>query len=141
LRADFERYEWQREREQLKKRSADSTGLVYKTYTQPARPVQQSSVMDEATGRAWNKWLTDYVELALDANNETMVDVIAEFASEYVGKRLKDASAKLREELRKEFAEQLGQLRADMNVQTGIARGEISELKSNVPAKRGRNVA
>lgn len=31
--------------------------------------------------------------------------------------------------LRKEFAEQLGQLRVEMAVQVGIAKGEISEIK------------
>jgi hypothetical protein len=52
-----------------------------------------------------------------------------------------EAISLLRKQLRDEFAAELGQLRADMNVQTGIARGEISELKGNVPVKRGRNVA
>ena len=43
-----------------------------------------------------------------------------------------EALSLLRAELRKEFAEQLGQLRAEMNIQTGIARGQIAEIKRDV---------
>jgi hypothetical protein len=43
-----------------------------------------------------------------------------------------EALSLLRKELRDEFARELASLRADMNIQTGIARGEIAEIKRNV---------
>ena len=38
----------------------------------------------------------------------------------------------LRKELRDEFAAALAELRADMTIQTGIARGQIAETKRDV---------
>lgn len=43
-----------------------------------------------------------------------------------------EALSLLRKELRDEFNRELASLCADMNIQTGIARGEIAEIKRNV---------
>ena len=121
-REDFERYERQREtrRAQLKTKSGD-LDLIYKTHVpQPIPQQQQSAAMDDATAKQWNSWLSTYVARELEANNKETEEVIVEFVCEYVQKHLKSVR------------EEIASLRADMNVQTGVARGEIKELKRNV---------
>lgn len=74
---------------------------------------------------AWHRWCEAKIARALAAQPlffEAQADVIAETIS------------LLRAELRREFVEQLAELRADLAVQTGIARGEIKQLRGKADA-------
>jgi hypothetical protein len=108
-------------RSQLQTRSSGSE-LVYKV-NENARPQpeQHTTTLDDAAMLRWNAWFDD----SIMREDCPLHDVIAEALSL----------------LRQEFAAEIASLRADMNVQTGIARGEIKQLQGSVPPKRDRNVA
>lgn len=73
--------------------------------------------MEPETNRRWDEWCDARIHKMMD---DAYADAIAEFVVEYVGEKLKSVR------------EEIGQLRADMNVQTGIARGQIAEIKRDV---------
>lgn len=134
LALEFEMHE--RRRAQQQKQSAPME-IVRKTYQPRPAQQQQTAAMDPETQRGWDKWVKSHIDMAIhvyhEQSSEQLEEAIAEFVVTYV--REKTTA------LRKEFETELASLRADMNIQTGIARGEISELKSSVPTKRRSDVA
>lgn len=76
--------------------------------------------MDVATQAKWDEWIKNHIALALQEHRKTMTKSVA--------KRLEVETAKSREEI--------AGLRADMTIQTDIARGQIAEIK-----KGSRDVA
>ena len=96
-----------REEQERQQRSADA-GLVYKTFQNE----QQPATMDAA--------IEVHVQRALKQFKKAITPAIGR------------ALGTLRKELRDEFAAALAELRADMTIQTGIARGQIAETKRDV---------
>jgi hypothetical protein len=95
--------------------------MIYKTHEAP-----------QQDWSGWDRWAEAHIARALAEQpvfSKAQVSAIGE------------ALATIRSEIRKEFATEIASLRADMNVQTGIARGEISRLQGSVGLKRGRNAA
>jgi hypothetical protein len=130
VRADFERYEWLHGREQLKKRSGEASGLIFKTHEPAARPTQQrSATMDSATAAKWTEWVQAHIRNAFAEHNEQLTEAMGEVISE------------IRHELRKEFTEQVGALRTELTISSAIAKGEIAQLKAEVPSKRRNDAA
>jgi len=82
-----------------------------------------STVTEQKDWSAWERWCDGRIMKMLGPDS-VHFNAVAE------------ALSLLRAELRKEFAEQLGQLRAELNVQVGVQRGEISQLKSEVPVRK-----
>lgn len=73
--------------------------------------------MDAATQARWDAWCDDRIE-------KMMRDVY----QEVIGFALSE----IRKQLRDKFNRELGQLRADLTVQSAGARGKIAEIKRNV---------
>jgi hypothetical protein len=141
LKAKFERDEWQRAQRQ--KRSA-TAGVNYeewlasrpkRTTPMPMQQPQQSApaVMDKATSDAWNKWMSDYVKEYVhhkfEIYSEAALDGIGEAFSLFRAEERKLVA----EEIQK-LREEIGQLRAEMTLATGIQRGEIAQLKGKADA-------
>jgi hypothetical protein len=96
---------------------------------QQSRRQQRSAPMPEqqTDWSGWNRWAEDIVTRTLAAQptfTKAQVNAIGE------------ALATIRSEIRKEFATEIASLRADMHVQTSIARGEISTLKGEVRVRK-----
>lgn len=126
LQAEFERDELQRAQRLQRQRQAGE--LVYKTY-EPQSVQQQEQIADlsPAVQKHWDDWADARIAKFM---HDVVMDATAEFVSEYVFQRLKEETTKLRNE----FAEQLGQLRADMSIQVGVAKGEITQIKGKADA-------
>jgi hypothetical protein len=101
--------------EHLKTRSGD-LGLIYKTTEQP--PPGQPT-MDAATEERWNAWCDARIEKMM---HDVFKDAIVEFVGDYVHRHLKP------------MHEEIAALRADLTVQTAIARGEIAQIKGKADA-------
>ena len=87
---------------------------------EPVKPKpERSDTMPEKDWSAWERWCDDRITRMIGVDSDHF-NAIAE------------ALSLLRRELRKEFQAELAALRADMNVATGIQRGEIAEIKKNV---------
>jgi hypothetical protein len=82
---------------------------------------QGAPTMDAATQAGWDRWVKDHIAIALDDHRKLMIEAIGQAMSEYVHKRLTDETTKLREEI--------GSLRAELTLATGIQRGAVAELK------------
>ncbi len=132
-RAAYDRHESQREREQLKKRSSDDFGLVYKTtYTPTARPVQQANVLDPVAQEAWNRWCDQRI-LKLFKPGALLGNVISETISLVRAEWRKEIAAEA-EKLR----EEISGLRIDEVVGRSVLRGEINELREAGVKKKAR---
>jgi hypothetical protein len=132
VKRDFELWQAKRQQQTAVKRRSAPGELVHKTFEQPTQPYRSAATMDPATSDAWNKWMTDYVNEYVS----TSLDGFADAATE----GLAEAFSLFRKELTDKFNTELASLRADMTVQTGIGRGEVSQLKAIVP-KRRKDVA
>jgi NTP pyrophosphatase (non-canonical NTP hydrolase) len=67
-----------------------------------------------------DQWAERHAERAIAAYHKKLTAAMGEVISE------------IRHELRTEFNEALTSLRADLTIQTAIAKGEIAEIKRNV---------
>ena len=77
--------------------------------------------MDAATEEKWNRWCDDRIR-----------SVFAKY-DVALSEDLDEALSAIKKELRDEFNSAIGSLRADLTVQTAVAKGEIAEIKrSNV---------
>ena len=90
------------------------------------KPQQGAAVMDAEQQRRWDAWCDARIEKMM---HDVFTDAIAEFVSEYVAKQLKAVR------------EEIAGLRADMTVQNAVQRGEISQLRGEVPTKRRNDAA
>jgi hypothetical protein len=88
--------------------------VVRKIYESP--PMQQNR-MDSTTDADWQRWADGKIAAALERYDEEMTEAIGE------------ALGEIRKRLRTEFAAELGQLRADVEVLRGIVKGEIASIK------------
>jgi hypothetical protein len=128
--ADFELWMWRREQQQLKQRSSSRDLVVY---SQPIERQQPMTVQQPKDWSEWDHWCETKIKHALAERLATYSEDVLDGVGE--------ALSLLRAELKKEFEEQLGALRADTNVQVGIQRGQVAQLldKAGVPMRRGRN--
>jgi hypothetical protein len=91
-------------------RQRSNEGLVYKTYETPAQ--QRSNSMDPVTEAAWNAWADRKIEAALRHQAEWMKHSIAEaFVLE-----------------RQSMREELGSLRAEIEILRGVVKSNNVEL-------------
>lgn len=128
--ADFEQL--------MKKRSADSTGLVYKTYT--PQPVQQQRSPATDTAQEWNTWFgasfKNYMAaqpLFTKGQKDVLVETIVLLRKEYRAYVAEQIAARLKEETEK-LHEEIGALRADLTILRAQVDGTVKKM-------RGRDVA
>jgi hypothetical protein len=104
------------EREQRVRAQQEPPRIIYKTYgmSEP-QPQRSTATMDAATQAKWDAWADARIGkfLAKQPFTKAQGKVIAHVIVA----------------LRREFKEQIGQLRAEMQVQVGVAKGEIAEIK------------
>jgi hypothetical protein len=102
---------------------------------EPAKPKPQRSddAMPEKDWSAWERWCDGRIAHALEAFSKELEEAVGEAMSEYAHARLTAESKKLREEI--------ASLRADQTIDRAITRGEVSQLKAEVPIKRRTDAA
>ena len=115
LKAEFERDEWLRAQQEPPR-------MIYKRYgmSEP-QPQRSATTMDAATQAQWDAWADARIKKFFaeqpftKAQGKTIVHVIAR--------------------LRKEFREQISELRAEMPVEAGVtkSKGEIKLLRRSKP--------
>ena len=113
--ASFERHERQRAER------SDGSALVYKTFGPRPKQQQSSPTMGVLTQAGWDHWVKSHIAIAIEDHRNQMIAVVGQAMYEYVHQRLADEVAKLREEI--------GSLRAELTLATGIQRGEVAALK------------
>jgi hypothetical protein len=146
LRLEFEQHE--RQWAERARRSAPAE-IVHKTYEPRSaqQQPQQRAVMDDATAKTWNDWLSSYVWRSIKEYHEELHDGIAEAFSIFRGEERKlmrehvaAELAKLRDEIGA-LREELTHLRGDVALGVRVASGKIPGLirRNNVPVRRGHN--
>lgn len=85
----------------------------------------QRTRMSEADSEPWNQWAHELIDQRIRANNDMLVEEIGALIGEQARERDADIKA-LRQEI--------GQLRAEVSVLTGVGRGGATPL-------RGRDAA
>jgi chemotaxis regulatin CheY-phosphate phosphatase CheZ len=95
--------------------------MVFKTFEPKPQPRQQQSVttMDAETQKKWDEWCDARIEKMM---HELFMEAIARFVADYV----RDRDSKLSVEI--------GQLYAELNLMTGIQRGEIAQIEGKADA-------
>lgn len=112
---DLHYEQWMAKRAELDARAGPDP--IYKT---TAEQPSAAARMDAATEARWNEWCQAHIQRAL------AVQPLFSKAQKLV---IADVISRLRAEWRREIAEAVGSLRADLTVQTAIAKGEIAEIK------------
>jgi hypothetical protein len=93
-------------------RQRSSEALVYKTFATPAPQRSNSNSMDPVTEAAWNEWADRKIETALRHQSEWMKHSIAEaFVLE-----------------RQSMREEIGSLRAEVEILRGVVKSNNIEL-------------
>ena len=123
---DLARAEFERHQRQMKQRSGDDSGLVFKTHE--ARPMQQqAAVMNDETARQWNEWARAHIDAF---RREVLTPAIGQVISE----------------IRREFteringvidviAEETGAENRELRAETDRLRTEVTELKAIIDGK------
>ena len=106
------------------------TGVDPKHWRPP--PVAQPVVKQEQQNNwaDWDRWAEAHVRRVLEEQ------VFTRGQTDAIGQAL----SMLRSQLRKEFEAALGQLRADVHVQVGVAKGEIAMLKKDATDAAYRSI-
>jgi hypothetical protein len=60
---------------------------------------RQSAETPTRDWSAWNDWVRAHIRIALQEHDRILIDAVGQFASEYVAKRLREETGKLREEI------------------------------------------